>query len=82
MTDAQITARLERTLNSINAFLARGGSLGRNGNVNTRGCELVDRYDNLRTALCGDLGWHHPAWVAFCEAHNACRTHNGHDLFA
>ena len=85
MTDAQIIARLIRTTNSINAFMDRGGSLGRNGNVNNRGCELVDRYDDLRDALNGGStieNGYSAAWRKYCADMGACPSHNGHDLFA
>ena len=80
MTDQQIVAKLEKTLASINAFIDRGGSLGRNGNVNFRGCDLVNRYNNLRDLLCGDRGYT-KAWTDYCTSINACRSHNGYDLF-
>ena len=80
MTNEQIIARLHKTRNTINAFIDRGGSLGRNGNVNHRGCDLVDRYNDLRSALNPD--GYTPAWVAYCDSINAHRSHNGYDLFA
>jgi hypothetical protein len=80
MTDQQIVAKLEKTLASINAFIGRGGSLGRNGNLNYRGHDLLRRYNDLRALLCGDRGYT-PAWTAYCASINACRTHDGYDLF-
>lgn len=80
MTDQQIVAKLEKTLASINAFIDRGGSLGRNGNINHRGRDLANRYNDLRGLLCGDRGYSE-AWVAYCASINACPSHNGYDNF-
>ena len=75
MTDAQTTARLIKTLSSINAHIARGGT-----HTSQRGYDLVDRYNDLREALIGDRGYS-AAWIAYCDSIGACRTHVAFDLF-
>lgn len=76
MTDAQTIAKLTKTYNSINAYQDRGGRLG----STVRGWDLVRRYDDLRDAVTGDRGYT-PAWVAYCQSINACKSHTGIDLF-
>ena len=51
MTDVKIIAKLHKTRNSINAHIDRGQGMGNNGNVNRRGCELCDRYNELKNEL-------------------------------
>lgn len=76
MTDEQIIAKLEKTRNSLNAHLARGGSWRAQ-----RTWELVRRYDDLKEAVVGDRGYT-PAWTAYCDSIGACRSHDGTDLLA
>jgi hypothetical protein len=75
MTDAQIIAKLEKTLNSINAHQFRGGTTR-----SQRAWDLIRRYDDLKDALAGDRGYT-PAWTAYCASINACRSHTGIDLY-
>ncbi len=76
MTDAQIIAKLVKTFDSINAHIARGGS-----HRSQRCRDLVRRYDDLKNAVCGDRGYT-PAWIAYCDNINACRSHTGIDHYA
>lgn len=76
MTDAQIIAKLEKTRNSINAHFARGGTVRAR-----RVWDLAYRYDALKEAVAGDRGYT-PAWIAYCDTINACRSHGGTDLLA
>lgn len=80
--DAQIVKRLNKTRQSIANHLARGLGLGYNGNINQRGCELCDRYDDLRKKLTAVGGNSNQAWKDYCDSHGSSYRHTGHDLFA
>ena len=82
MEDAKIVAKLHKTRKSINAHIARGQGLGERGAINRRGCELCDRYDDLKAELTKVGGYHNPAWKAYCEETGSALSHGGHDLFA
>ena len=75
LPEGVLVSRLRKTLNSINAHIARGGT-----NTSQRGMELVDRYDDLRKALIGEGGYS-PAWLAYCDSIGADRSHRGFDFF-
>ena len=75
MTDALIIAKLEKTLSSIRAHTARGGS-----HRSQRGRDLILRYDDLKEAAVGEQGYT-PAWTAYCASINACPSHTGIDFF-
>lgn len=74
-----ITAKLVKTRNSINAHLGRGLGLGENGRINYRGCDLCDRYNALRNKLMEE---DYEAWKAYCDRYGSDYRHTGHDLFA
>jgi hypothetical protein len=68
--------KIQKTLQAINAFRARGGNYG-----TKRAMELIDRYNDQKAAVLGDSGWN-AAWLAYCAALDAHPSHNGYDLFA
>lgn len=82
MTNDKVVAKLEKTRKSIAAHRERGQGLGENGNVNVRGCDLKDRYDELRALLCNTDREGYAAWKAYCDAHGASYRHDGGDMFA
>jgi hypothetical protein len=82
MTNDQIVAKLEKTRKSIAAHRERGLGLGERGNINTRGCDLCDRYDDLRKMLTETDREGYAAWKAYCDRHEADYRHDGHDMFA
>ncbi len=79
MTVEKIVAKLHKTRKSINAHRARGQGLGENGRINMRGCDLVDRYNDLRKELT-DLSY--ADWKAYCDVYGSDYRHTGHDMFA
>lgn len=76
MTDEQIIAKLVKTLNSIRAHHARGGSTR-----SARAWDLIRRYDDLKDAVAGERGYT-AAWTAYCASINACCSHSGIDHYA
>ena len=82
MTNDQIVAKLEKTRKSISAHVGRGLYLGEKGRINHRGCDLKDRYDQLRNLLCDGDREAYAAWKAYCDAHGSDYNHDGGDMFA
>jgi hypothetical protein len=81
MTNEKIVAKLEKTRRSIQAHRERGQGLGERGAINMRGCDLKDRYDDLRSELTKTQEGY-TAWKAYCDAHGSSYRHDGGDMFA
>ena len=69
-----LTERLHKTLKSISAHVARGGS-----HTSQRGFELIDRYNDLKDELNDK---NQTAWHAYCREVGADPSHDAYDLFA
>lgn len=79
-----ISQKLDKVRGSIKSHISRGQGLGFNGNVNRRGCDLADKYNDLKKQHNNTVsyGEHSSEWKNYCDKRNLDYDHNGQDLFA
>ena len=66
------TEKLDKTLDSMNAFMNRGGTYR-----SKKAYELRYRYDDLK-----DTAKAEGTWDNYCETNNLDKSHNAGDCFA
>jgi hypothetical protein len=71
-----VVEKLNKTLNSINAHMARGGK-----HSSQRGMELIDRYNDLKAEAVSVGGYSNPEWKAYCAKIKCDLSHDAYDFY-